>query len=914
MKRTTKRYLHIALVFVLALSLVSPLTATAQSTADQALSQATKDGFIYPLRPATSADAGMASLANEGASDGLNYLTRGFGAVTGNTFTTTEILPANFYFITQDAVNYVDGSLQPVEHEMPDGTLKTYLCKVKVLSSANLQNSDLPGNSIVFIDAGSDPANPFTYNASSVSFNRDGLKVVGCRGGDSNSSTRPVITSQNIISVNSPCVVMENLTLDAQNKTFLSGNVSGFVSYKTYGSFVMLWDNSTGGGGLVDTSPHLVFNNINIRNVGKASDPTDTTVPELSNIPLLLDGLNRHDAGGNQLYTKTNRYITNVTIEDSCYPTQNGSGVAIVRSSGVGLSTSATPNPIYLDNLTVNTKSGASAINLSTSDVQSSALYYSRFDKPSHIYFAGLDISGAGLNQQAITVQEYRAHNNSFSPKFDDIAVPASTGLTYAAFRTTSGTRYSQPGIKFFTKAAFEGNVDACKPDALYAYRNLKTGDFIVRDGYTISMNTQIQAINTVLNSLVTGNLYTDIPKAATDEANILMVSANQHADSLNDSEIGAFTVPAFTRGQLLNLIAVQDFTDDYTVAPATRSKVPYRNDAQILLNCNASGANKATLYNFDFAKNVDYTLHEALYGIGESGHPSTEATPTQAGYTAQTPRVTNTAPLNDGSRGEGSFANCEFRGLIETVGITEKGAQGGINGVDNIDLRANDTYDLRGVDVLTGYLSPDVAGSSVEADDKTPAIQWVSSDTSVATVDANGVVTIGSTPGTATITAVVSDAYNQGEIKFASDAVNLNVPAKCTIYRYTRDSATASYALHDSEESYAFLNDVLSALNVSGIAGYTFDYADRLSVVVSANSANNEISLYYTKTPGGGEVTPPDGPDETTETVPPTKKPGAGAGTGDDGIMWAGTVVALAAVFVAIGASKVSRKDAMQA
>ena len=864
--KLSKKAITLFLALIIAVSV--PLnTILAYQTPDSSLTVSENDLIVYPFRElkddsleeilsaedTDKTDQGMLLLPLEGKGTNVNYLTRGFHSTDGVTL--VEKVITDFYFVTQNPA-YEFQSTIDIHHEL---TGQTYTCNIifidnsmnkldTTIASLNSSNAYV-ANSLVFLDAGEDADNPYIYPINSYStnhgFNRAGLKIIGYGEDASGNEIKPVIECTKTISIDRSCIVFENLTLDAKNTTFKSGDakLGGFFPYKTYGAFVSLWDNTfttgenlptptTGGGGVIDTAQHLVFNKINIRNVGSTADlESGSGIPILSNTPLHLDGLNRNDNDNkriNDTLPKNNRYVMNVTIEDTCYPTTNGSGVAIVRS-----------NRVFMDSLKININSGGNAINLATSDVQ--AYFPAQYDKTKDIRFYNLDISGCGYNQQCIGVQEYKSSTNKYSPSHENIAVPE-LNLQYVAIKTASGTTYAAPGLRFYTAKAVENYATAWKPESGYAYRDLLTNDFIVRDGYSVTMDTQLTNLNTAIKALNNGGLYTDVPYSDTANLVIRMVSANQYADLVKDNQIGNFSVPAFNQSPNIHLVAVTNFDDDYTAAITDRIMVPYRTDAVITLNCNNDNADKARFYNFDFALNTAYTLHEAVYGVGQTNKPATEAESSQDGYLQRSARVTNTVVP-----GESAFVNCKFVSLVEKISINEKDSgTGGIKDINNIEIRQGDIIDLNGVNIDSGYTLPSVSGSIVTPDDNVPVTVWSSSDTTIATVDTDGKVTITGKPGKVTITAAATDTYNNGEIVRPADAVNIEVPVKYTVKHHTQ-TLTNTFDFHSETSDYNFLDTtIVSEDEQITIPGYTYSYAEVASIDLGEDAEDNVINLYY--------------------------------------------------------------------
>lgn len=189
--------------------------------------------------------------------------------------------------------------------------------------------------------------------------------------------------------------------------------------------------------------------------------------------------------------------------------------------------------------------------------------------------------------------------------------------------------------------------------------------------------------------------------------------------------------------------------------------------------NNNAGNAAQVSLRNFDFDALASYTLQEAVNGVAAQTNPDAyrntdpyNGSYTQVGLnyaeyvpaTAQAQKVANST--------QASFENCAFTTLADDLLLNNAS----INTLQDIPLLAKIGEPVPlGVTATTKYtVNPALPAARVldlNANNSDPNLYYVSSDPTVATVDAAGNVTM-LQPGAAYIYVKAVDVKNQGEIE----------------------------------------------------------------------------------------------------------------------------------------------------
>ncbi|NLX82225.1 MAG: Cna B-type domain-containing protein [Clostridiales bacterium] len=252
---------------------------------------------------------------------------------------------------------------------------------------------------------------------------------------------------------------------------------------------------------------------------------------------------------------------------------------------------------------------------------------------------------------------------------------------------------------------------------------------------------------------------------------------------------IDSFNVPDFGSNTRVSIVAVDNWNKKQT---ADGSIVPVTAAAKFSL-----GNAKVEIYNFDFDKLARYTLQEAVYGTkatGEDGAVVPKDTYNDSYDIGLDPRLdltagegyasTQAAKVTGALQGSeyNTFQNCVFTQLVND--LQRNG--GSINTLQDIDpgtlAVGSPPLDL-GVTAGGGYTSnPALDGARIAsesgAEDK--RLYYLSSDTAVATVDADGKVTAVA-PGQAFIYVKAMDQYNQGELEKPYARFILTVPTSFT-------------------------------------------------------------------------------------------------------------------------------------
>lgn len=332
-------------------------------------------------------------------------------------------------------------------------------------------------------------------------------------------------------------------------------------------------------------------------------------------------------------------------------------------------------------------------------------------------------------------------HDNIYVQDFryKKISVPA--GYKYAVWNMNNGG---------YTNPAFEIHSELPATAAGKSVQDIGDGCWLVNANpeATVTVSKQLTDILTVMNYAKLANGTPRVPAAV-----IKMYSA---------TTIGSFALPAGYAALGAKLVAVKGAAESCLA----KTLVPTSADAVISL----PAANNATLFNFDFHEKSGLTIHEAVRGIeplatGNLLDPLEGSA--QAGYpkygsygpaAAVAPRVSNFGA-------QSSFVNCKFTVLAHKLAIDDIPA-------GNL-LVSNEAHQLS-FSFSEGYSNEAITDLTQKPIDDL-SVLWTSSDPSIATVDANGLVT-GLKKGTVIIYLKATDNNNNGEIEKPFAQVELEV------------------------------------------------------------------------------------------------------------------------------------------
>ncbi len=331
----------------------------------------------------------------------------------------------------------------------------------------------------------------------------------------------------------------------------------------------------------------------------------------------------------------------------------------------------------------------------------------------------------ANPENDTIYVQDYRYHY---------VSVPSD--YRYAVWNMSNGD--------YFTPV-----FDACKElkpaTAGKAIQDINDGYWVVDANSAVSIEQQLEDILTVMGYTENGGN----PKAP--RANIKLFS---------DTAIPGFTVPDGYAGMDVNIVAVPTADTLYS----SKVLVPTVDNVVIILPADTN----VKLYNFDFFENAQYTMYEAIAGITPLAtlmDPADKANGTYdfPGY----PNYADYAPaaavdpkvINSNSN---TFVNCKFVVLASEIEITNI----------PVELVVGRTHDLDHEFTGSSTLNEDLT-LPAEIDDT--EVMWVSSDETIATINADGVVTP-LADGEVTFFLKALDSYNNGEIEKPFASVKLTV------------------------------------------------------------------------------------------------------------------------------------------
>ncbi|MDR1775031.1 MAG: Ig-like domain-containing protein [Actinomycetes bacterium] len=459
-----------------------------------------------------------------------------------------------------------------------------------------------------------------------------------------------------------------------------------------------------------------------------------------------LEDIDIVNCGGNN-FTTTSYRLVNVNP----VPNLNIRNLFFDRAAATGFS-----QPIWVEY-----PSSTTAAEITTADV--------RFD--GYLTSVGFDDAtllskdNAPAGSKPLTYDRLAISSNAYK----NVTLP--DGYRYAVYVVGTATGTSS----YNSSSGYSGQIYVYKSldDVLQAWNGSSNHQHVVYDladdtwlvrqpkgGVNVAtVNDQLAGINTVLSRLGKA-----APTTASGNGRGLVTDAYIKLVSDDAGSIPGFDVPAYsfaTTGPNVHIkaTALSD-VDGYLFGNAMVSDettadtlVPLAKHARISFD--PAVANDIRLYNFDFHTLANYTLHEAVTG------GSTETTPAAI----------------DGST-DASFVQCRFTVLARTIDLD---AAYGYDDFQTYTKQLGDpSFEATAV-LPTGYSSLTTSGTvsgGFAIDD--PVILWSSSDTSVASVDICGRVTMVGT-GEATITAVARDLYNQTEIPRPSTWFHLTVQAAPT-------------------------------------------------------------------------------------------------------------------------------------
>ena len=368
------------------------------------------------------------------------------------------------------------------------------------------------------------------------------------------------------------------------------------------------------------------------------------------------------------------------------------------------------------------------------------------------------------------------------------------TGKIDATFGTTSGFRdnvyvekYSFDTVAFpkeyrygrLSSTATGGmTIHRSKPaqSTSYAILDLYDNSFIIDASSTDSnLNSQMQAlVNALSRGMLTRNTdYIDKPQytsAKTFNVKYTVTDAAKNVQLPNIAATGTLLPLAVFIN--FNIIPVTDATD-----LITNSDLLVFDDTTDVINLNATSATRYKIYNFDFDTKAKATLHEVIYGVVDGA--VTVIDPYESIYPSSNDlKYAEYLNPKDGlvfNSSIDTFVNCRFTALVQEIAINPSHTNPLIVG-DSLQLDANLSSNVGNSFTLDAYNTN--SNNKDSAADRPLEIEWYSTDTSVATVDSNGLVSIVGA-GNATIVAKAADSLNEGEIEKPYAIYQISADAK---------------------------------------------------------------------------------------------------------------------------------------
>ncbi|MEG0358431.1 MAG: hypothetical protein RR598_04150 [Anaerorhabdus sp.] len=411
------------------------------------------------------------------------------------------------------------------------------------------------------------------------------------------------------------------------------------------------------------------------------------------------------------------------------------------------------------------------------------------------VIFAGIIDLPEDTFHNHIYVQDYR---------YKYIGVPED--FRYAVWNMSNGNYFN---------ASFELHKEKPNTADNRAIQDLIDNYWVI-DGNknsTVGIQEQLDDIFTVMNYAKTVDNKNRAP-----QANIKLVTK---------TVIPSFVVPSRYSDMNVNIVAQTLVENLHT----NKNLVSVETGAIITLPIN----NNIKLYNFDFHTNANYTLKEVIQGIEE---PITPVDPGEiigipgypiytSYYNEQSPKVINS--------NENTFINNKFTVVAKNLQITTKKSTLVVGSTTNEVATLNNGVSL----------FDNIIGSKI--DDS--AIVWFSSDSNIATIDSNGVLTTHAM-GDVTIYAKARDIYNQGEIEKPFDSYVLSV-----VENTAPTIVTQNMIVMQNDSTFKLLDLVISASDKEDTS------LSKDNVVIESNgnfdiSVLGTYSIIYSVTDSGGLTT----------------------------------------------------------
>lgn len=459
-------------------------------------------------------------------------------------------------------------------------------------------------------------------------------------------------------------------------------------------------------------------------------------------------GANNVESSTSLMYKSKNVAI-NVTYNPGQVNIENVKIRNIKTTEGFGIIENQFVDSVFYRNINIeadqaNSKSYSVKV-MQPTYINSSKLTYVAPENQAVVFAGEIDFASDAM-QNVVYVQDHNYKHVSLPEEFQ-----------YATWNTVKGS---------YTRAAFEIRKALPETTDKKAVQDLKDNYWIVNanEDSPVTIEKQLEDILAVMSYANPADGANRAP-----QANIKLVTS---------TAIPSFKVPNGFVDQNVQIIAVNEYSDSYD----SKDLVPVGEDAVIELPAN----NNVTLYNFDFHVNARLTMQEAVKGITaiasedlkdplENSNIVGETYPKYENYALHLPshaRVTN-------SHEDKTFVNCNFVVLAKELSI--------MDAPKNNVMLINTQHSLS-ASFKTGYtLNNDLIISDHPIDDTT--VTWVSSDPSIATVDATGKVHAVAS-GNVTIYLKALDAYNNGEIEKPFDSINLIIKKLAQLV-YSFDSAT---------------------------------------------------------------------------------------------------------------------------